>query len=85
MNGQLDRIAAPANEPLRGARRRASPPLRGTIVPCDAAVAEAAFRRFVHGMAALATELLLTGALDGEVRSQPSINLATYDDGSLAA
>jgi hypothetical protein len=38
-------------------------------------VEEAALRRFVEGMAALATELLLDGALEG--RSHPSGILAT--------
>jgi hypothetical protein len=62
---------------------RLVPVLRGRIEPCDPVAEETALRRFVEGMAALATQLLLDGALDG--MSQLSAIPATYEKATMAA
>ncbi len=68
-----------ANEP--GARREPQRArlLRGHIEPCDPTTEDAALRRFVEGMAALATRLSLEGALH-----LPSIP-ATNESGRIVA
>ena len=64
-------------------KRRRPPTLPGRIEPTDSAVEEAALQKFVEGMAALATQLLLDGVLDPVV-AQPTCTPAT-NDATMAA
>jgi hypothetical protein len=77
-----DVVTAAVQPLVQRKRHRVTRVLRGRIEP-DPASDDAALRRFVEGMAALATTLILEGVIEAPEQEQVTREPATNEPGTL--